>query len=138
MKFCVFIVLIFCVSCRLNYTDKNHLKQGKWKVYYDDSKKHLMYMGRFKDHKQTGKWRYFNGAGLLYLKEKYIGNGMVQTVYYYPNGKRELEGLAQYVSSVDTSYYRWEGDWKKYDSTGVLMNIAFYKCGKLVWYNKLK
>ena len=105
-------------------------------MYYDDSKTHIMNRGHYINNQQIGKWKYYNPDGGIYLKEKYQKNNWVQTVYYFPNGKKNLEGLAFYVSTIDTTYYRWEGYWKQYDSTGVLKNNAFYKFGKFAWYKK--
>jgi hypothetical protein len=133
--------LLFCslfLACTINKVDKHYRKQGLWKIYYDDEKEKLLSRGRYKDHKQVGVFKYYRASGAIYLRERYLKNEMIRTVYYYPNGMKQLEGMAQYISSPDTSYYRWEGDWKKYDSTGVLKEIAFYKAGRLSWYKPLK
>lgn len=131
------MLLIICFgSCKLNKKDKLERKQGRWKVYYDDDRKQLLYKGRYKDHQQKGIFKYYLPDGSLYLREKYLKGGWVKTVYYHPNGKKQAEGFAQLTSDKDTTYYRWEGNWKKYDSTGTLKETAFYKCGKFAWYVK--
>jgi len=134
----LFILLVFSFSCKLNKVDEHFRKQGKWVLYYDNSEKHIMNRGHYINNKQIGKWKYYNPNGGIYLKEKYQKDNWVKTVYYFPNGKKNLEGMAFYVSTTDTTYYRWEGYWKQYDSTGVIKNSAFYKFGKFAWFKKSK
>ncbi len=135
ISFCVCLLVLFC-SCKLNKKDKHDRKQGRWKVYYDDEKKNLLYKGHYKDHRQVGMFKYYLPDGSIYLKEKYLPGGWVKTVYYHPNGEKQAEGYAQLIFDKDTTFYRWEGNWKKYDSTGTLKETAFYKCGKFAWYIK--
>jgi antitoxin component YwqK of YwqJK toxin-antitoxin module len=107
----VAICLLLFVTCSPNRVDKKHRKQGRWKTYYDDKQTRKMWTGRYKNHEQTGKWKYYSRSGVLYMKEKYQKDSFIKTTYYYPNGKKHLQGYATYIETEDTTYYRWEGNW---------------------------
>ncbi len=127
-------ILCLCfVSCYHNRVDKRNFRQGFWKMYYDDEKKQLMWKGRYRDHHQVWRWKYYTSSGHIYLSERYRKNHQIQTIYYYPSGKKELQGTAVYFETLDTAYYRWEGDWVHFDSTGVIDKVSYYKYGKFAW-----
>jgi antitoxin component YwqK of YwqJK toxin-antitoxin module len=131
-------ILLLISACYPNKTDKHFRRQGRWKMCYDDTKKQTMWTGRYQNHEQAGTWKYYTSSGKLYLKEKYRKHHSIKTTYYYPNGKRQLQGFAVYFETEDTTFYRWEGDWFKYDSiTGKLMEVSYYKFGKFAWYKPL-
>lgn len=134
------ILLIFLVisACYPNKTDEHYRRQGRWKMWYDDAKTQKMWIGRYKNHEQAGTWKYYSSSGHLYLREKYRRGHYIKTTYYYPSGKRQLEGYAMYVETEDTTFYRWEGDWCKYDSiSGKLVEVSYYKFGKFAWFKPL-
>lgn len=130
-------ILIFTVSCSPNKVDKRNLRQGRWKLYYDDQKTQLMWKGRYKNHHQVGRWKYYRPNGVIYLNEKYLKDNRIATTYYDENGRKHLSGYATYFETLDTAYYRWEGDWLKYDSSGNVIEISYYKFGKFAWYKPL-
>jgi antitoxin component YwqK of YwqJK toxin-antitoxin module len=136
----MFRLLLICMllsSCSFNKVDKRNFRQGRWKMYYDDEKKQLMWKGRYKDHHQVGHWKYYTSRGTIYLDERYQKDKRIKTRYYDYEGRKHLEGYATYVESLDTAYYRWEGDWLKYDTTGTLVEVSYYKFGKFAWYKPL-
>lgn len=135
--FRLILVMFFLGSCSLNKVDKHHFRQGRWKMYYDDKKKQLMWKGRYKNHHQVGHWKYYTARGTLYLEERYLKDKRIQTTYYDYEGRLHLKGYAHYVESLDTAYYRWEGDWLKFDTTGKLVEVSYYKFGKFAWYKPL-
>lgn len=134
--FIIYICCVLALSCKYNRQDAKGLKQGRWRIYYDDNNKCLLYKGRYKDHKQVGKFVYFMPDGRRYLKEDYLPDHWVKTTYYHHTGKIKSTGMAKLITGTDTTFYRWEGNWYKYDSTGKLTEIAFYKFGKFAWFVK--
>ncbi|MES2558485.1 MAG: hypothetical protein V4590_02005 [Bacteroidota bacterium] len=117
--------------------DKHHYRQGRWKLYYDDQKRQVMWKGRYKDHRQVGHWKYYSSKGTIYLDELYLKDDRIKTTYYDKAGRKELEGYANLVAQKDTVFYRWEGDWLKYDTTGKLIEVSYYKFGKFAWHKPL-
>ena len=132
-----FILCALFSSCYLNRVDKHDLRQGRWKMYYDDEKKQLMWKGRYKNHHQVGHWKYYTSSGIRYLDERYQKDKRIKTLYYDYKGRKHLSGYAQYTETKDTAYYRWEGNWLKYDTTGKLIEVSYYKFGKFAWYQPL-
>ena len=132
----ILICMLFS-SCSLNKLDEHKFRQGRWKIYYDDSKKNLMWKGRYKNHHQIGHWKYYTTRGTIYLDERYKKDKRIKTTYYDYEGRLHLKGYAFYFESLDTAYYRWEGDWLKYDTTGKLIEVSYYKFGKFAWYKPL-
>lgn len=135
--FRLFLICMLFMGCYPNKVDKRHCRQGRWKLYYDDEKKHLMSKGRYKNHRQVGHWKYYSSKGTIYLDERYQKNKQIKTTYYDRKGRKELEGYADFVIGKDTVYYRWEGDWLKYDTTGKLIEVSYYKFGKFAWHKPL-
>lgn len=136
MKTVSFLCIVcLLLGCARNRTDEHYRRQGRWKMYYDDERKQLMWKGKYRNHKQVGTWKYYKPDGSIYLKERYQKDlTTIRTTYFYPNGNKHLEGVAFFVETKDTAYYRWEGEWYKYDSAGVLNQISFYKFGKFAWF----
>jgi antitoxin component YwqK of YwqJK toxin-antitoxin module len=128
----LWICFVFA-SCSFNRVDKHHFRQGRWKEYYDDEKTQVMWKGRYKNHHQVGHWKYYSTNGVIYLEERYTKQNLIQTVYYDSKGRKHLSGDAVYYETLDTAYYRWEGDWLKYDTTGQVVEVSYYKFGKFAW-----
>jgi len=137
-----FGIILLCglVSCKhppfsLNYRDKKDQLQGRWKVYFPDTKQ-VYYKGRYKNSIPK-KITYFYRDGSIYRKEHFSGKGNIHTIFYHPNGKVELEGDASLVQNKDTSLYQWQGPWQKYDSTGKHIEEQTYIRGQLIWVRKI-
>ena len=105
-------------------------------MYYDKQEKHLLYKGHYRDHRLYGKWKYAYEDGQIYLREKYLKNDWVKVTHYYHNGRKQMEGMARYIVMPDTVFYRWEGNWIKYDSTGNISEVDYYRFGKFAWVNR--
>lgn len=128
------ILIVLFSSCALNRLDKQKYRTGRWKMYYDDDKKQLMWKGIYRNHHQAGHWKYYRSNGVIYLEERYKKDNMIHAVYYDEKGRKHLSGYATYYETQDTAYYRWEGDWLKYDSTGNVIEVSYYKFGKFAWF----
>jgi antitoxin component YwqK of YwqJK toxin-antitoxin module len=130
------ILLLHCYGCGTNRYDASKNRHGRWKMYYDDGKQRLSSNGRYVHGKQVGHWKHYTPSGNLHLEEWYKPNGDILTCYFYPTGTLQLKGIARFISTEDSTFYRWEGNWNSYDTTGRLVHISFYKCGKFAWYVK--
>lgn len=119
----------------VNYRDKKDRLQGRWKVYYPDTKM-VYYKGRYKNSIPR-KIKYYYPEGELYRTEKYSNAESIHTIFYYRNGKIDLEGDASIIQSQDTSLYQWQGPWQKYDSTGKHIEEHTYIRGNLIWVRKI-
>lgn len=131
------LLILLLSSCTLNRVDKKHLKQGRWKLYYDDAKKHLMLKGRYKNGEQTGHWKYYTRSGRNYLDERYLKTNQIFTTYFDSLSRKQLQGYATYYETEDTAYYRWDGNWLKFDTTGKVIQVSYYKMGKFAWFNPI-
>ncbi|MDZ4668110.1 MAG: hypothetical protein SGJ00_09510 [bacterium] len=133
--------LMFLAACHhppfsLNYRDKSGQLQGRWKAYYSGTKK-VYYKGRYSNNLPK-KITYYYKEGEVYRKELYKGKGNIHTIFFYQNGKIELEGDANIIQNKDTFLYQWQGPWQKYDSTGKHIEEHTYIRGKLIWIRKIQ
>lgn len=78
---------------KLNYTDRNGLKQGPWEIFSNDK---LVAKGNYKDNKEEGIW-----------------------VYWYENGNKKAEGnfekgekIGLWVEWYDDDVLMWKGTWE--------------------------
>jgi len=131
---------------RINKFDKNKKRTGIWKKYY--SNKRVRYVGRFKDGKEVGTFkyydittsrhptiikefsstsdsasvRYFNLDGKLRTKGTMVGKKRVgKWIYYFPNGKTFSEET--YVEG------KLEGELKNYYKNGKMLEHTQYSNG---------
>ncbi len=110
--------------------------QGKWKVYYPDTKK-IYYKGRF-HNSVPKKLTYYYPNGRVSRIDKYVNSGNIHTIFYYENGVKDLEGDASLVQNGDTSLYQWQGPWQKYDTTGKHIEVQTYRRGYIIWVKNIK
>lgn len=75
---------------KINQTDANGLKQGKWIKYHDNDS--LRYIGQFKNDKPYGTFQYFYEKGGLQTVMKFRANDMAASQSYYPDGTVMAEG----------------------------------------------
>jgi uncharacterized protein len=94
-------------------------KEGFWVYEIGDFREE----GIYKSGKKDELWKsYYSDTGELAFEGKYIdGTPDGKHIYYYPNGKKQLEGKYEFSHK--------EGDWKRYDDTGNLLITIFYKNG---------
>lgn len=132
MKIDVFIktlVVTACISftsCKINQT-KNGLKTGKWVI-----KKNLMNttttsIGRYKKDSKTGKWNYFHKEQLT-LTEKYKKDWCYIVEYHNTGQIRSIGQSKKYINNSKTEWLP-TGEWKFYDSEGVLLGTKIYEKG---------
>ena len=97
-------------------------KEGKWIIHSGD----YVEEGEFIEGMMHGLWKgTYKTNGKLAFKGEYIDdepNG--RHTYYYPSGRKMLEGKYQIGLKV--------GDWKRYDELGVLKLSVRYKNGVAV------
>lgn len=116
----------------INRTDKNGLKQGRWKYFYDDGKVRLE--GIYRDDKRNGYFKEYDEKGMLTDIAKYVNDERQEETPelvkldvktdYYPNGKPKT--VASYKSDVP------EGIRRDYDTAGKVVASYTYKEGKII------
>lgn len=116
----------------INRYDKNGLKQGRWKYFYDDGKVKLE--GIFRDDKRNGYFKEYDEKGMLVDIAKYVNDVKQEETPelvkldvktdYYPNGKPKT--VASYKGDVP------EGIRREYDTTGKVTAAYTYNKGKLI------
>ena len=70
---------------RLNVTDENGLKQGKWVVNFENSKS-IRYTGEFIDNHPVGEFRYYYNTGELSAVVEFRDDFRSQSRMYHKNG----------------------------------------------------
>jgi antitoxin component YwqK of YwqJK toxin-antitoxin module len=105
-----------------NQTDKQGLKQGYWKGFYENKK--IKYTGYFKDNKPVGTFKRYYDEGILKAIMEYDKTGTrTFTTLYYQNGTKAAEGIYKGTSKDSVwNYYSY------YEKT--LSNRENYKNGK--------
>jgi antitoxin component YwqK of YwqJK toxin-antitoxin module len=105
-----------------NQTDKSGLKQGYWKVKYDNGA--LKYTAHFKDNKPVGEMRRYFDDNSLKAIIRFDANGKKSYAkLYYQSGPLAAEGI--YVNSLKDSI------WKYYSYyTKALARVESYSLGK--------
>ena len=129
MNFSKMVILLFClsfVSCKINQR-KNGLKTGKW--VYDDKLLNVSMKskGRYKNDFETGTWKEYVGDRLT-SKKKYK-DSICYTKDYHKNGKIRAIGVSKMIVEGNTLHWFLSGEWKFYDSEGVLLGIKVYEKG---------
>lgn len=126
----VLTLLIICsslfLSCKTNQR-KNGLKTGRW-IYKDtfmnvtsESK------GRYKKDFEVGTWKDYIGKTLL-SKRKYK-DSICYTTEYHKNGQIRAIGISKMIIEDDNLHWFLSGEWKFYDSEGVLLGTKIYEKG---------
>ena len=123
----------------------NDLLSGIYKEYYAPNGQ-LLVLGEYYDGKRCGIWRIYTDDGHLWFLFKDIsentfivtneGDGKRYTpdykcylVSYYPNGKKQDEGLVLWdegespISDLSVEY----GEWKYYNEDGTLKETKVFK-----------
>ena len=99
----VFFVLIFLLPVvyftqsrsLINFTDEDGLKQGDWKVRYENSQ-FTRYIGQFKDGTPIGEFKYYYPNGLLSAIVNFSGSkdliGQIIDVNITGSNRNSLDG----------------------------------------------
>jgi uncharacterized protein len=116
----------------INRRDKNGLKQGAWKSFYENG--NVKADGYFKDDKKNGFFKEFASDGKLIRVEKYEMDVLIPDAEevvkldvkmdYYPDGKVKI--AASYKNDVP------EGIRRDYGPDGKIIKGYLYKKGKLI------
>jgi antitoxin component YwqK of YwqJK toxin-antitoxin module len=119
-----------------NQVDKNDLRQGYWKTYYDNGS--IKYEGYFKDNKPVGEFkRYFENKVIKSIMVFEDDGETAYTNIFYENGKLAAEGI--YINQEK------DGVWKYYSYYDEFLSIEevysmgikngkstkFYKSGQI-------
>lgn len=108
-----------------NKTDAKGRKQGEWKKYHENGI--LRYVGKFKNDKPVGVFKYYYDSGNVQVKMTYFGAEAYTSVYYKTG---ELKGTGKYINQKKDS------TWTYYDVDGYKKATEFYVMGlkDKIWY----
>jgi antitoxin component YwqK of YwqJK toxin-antitoxin module len=120
---------LFCLlsSCKINQR-KNGEKVGHW-IYKDtfmgstsESK------GRYKKDFEVGKWRHYVGEKLF--SKRVYKDSICYTTDYHKNGVIRSFGISKMILEEGNLHWFLSGEWKFYDSEGVLLGTKIYEKGE--------
>jgi antitoxin component YwqK of YwqJK toxin-antitoxin module len=130
-----------------NQTDKNGMKQGFWRINYENGK--MKYQGFFRDNKPQGEMKRFYEDGTLKAIIYFAPNSNISSAkLYYENGV--LAGSGNYIGPLKDSVWKY---YSYYDKTLKLeenykngikagKSLKYYSNGKvaedLSWINNMK
>ena len=121
------LFLLIFSSCKINQT-KNGEKTGRW--IYKDSILNIVSKskGRYKNGFEVGTWKDYLGEGLI-TKRKYK-DSVCYTTDYHHNGQIRAVGISKMITDSTTIHWFLSGEWKFYDSEGVLLGTKIYEKGE--------
>jgi len=116
---------------RINRKDRNGLKQGRWKFFYDNGLVKLD--GVYKDDLKNGYFKEYDEKGQLLTVKKFVNDqeekeapellSLSVKTDYYPSGK--VKTVASYNGTVP------EGVRREYDETGKIVAGYFFRKGSM-------
>ncbi len=92
---------------KINFTDENGLKQGKWIKKFENG--NTFYEGEFKNNKPVGEFkRYYISGNLISILNYHLESDSVDAVFFHPNKFLAAKG----------KYYKQkkEGEWVFYSA----------------------
>ncbi|QNE41198.1 hypothetical protein F1C16_17360 [Hymenobacter sp. NBH84] len=106
-------------------------RQGPWRIYYDETERHLAAKGRFRRNYERGRWRYYSFNGQREKWELYHRQpgGLISIRHYDLTGKIQRQGQARYVNEPDGPHFYWFGPWCYFDAQGKMVKIETYEGG---------
>lgn len=116
-----FLILILCSTYSygqtinsndtiFNQTDKQGLKQGYWKGFYENKK--LKYTGYFKNNKPVGTFkRYYDDGGIKAIMTYNADGIKAFTTLFYQNGTKAAEG--NYLGTLKDSVWNYYSYYSK-------------------------
>lgn len=128
-KLLAIILIVTISSCKTNRI-KNNERIGKWIEFDTIDGKIYKSIGRFRNGLGKGTHRQFSDKKLV-RKEKYK-DGICHTTYYYENGQIMTEGNTKMVLTENEIHWFYDGDWKFYDESGLLLGIRTYESGAVI------
>lgn len=122
----IFLLCMSLTSCKINQT-KNELKTGKWIQPEKFMNTESIATGKYRKGDKTGTWKEFISDRLL-SKEKYKRNSC-HIIKYHNTGKIQQIGVSH--KAIINSKTEWlpTGEWKFYDSEGILLGTKIYEKG---------
>ena len=107
---------------RINFTDENGLKQGKWVVAFENINS-TRYSGQFKDDIPYGEFRYYYRSGEVSAIMQFEDENRSSTMMYHKNGNLLSVG----------SYYQQKKDsvWWYFNARKEVLSMETYNKGIL-------
>ena len=116
------LIISFNLRSQISEVDKEELKQGQWKDFYDDGS--IKYNGQFINGVEQGLWKFYYQSGELKATKEFFHNGTAAATHiYYKNGNIRASGL--YVNKKKDS------TWNYFNGDSVLILSEQYKQGQL-------
>ncbi len=116
----------------VNRTDQNGMKQGQWKVFWENG--NLMYEGSYQNDKKSGFFKYYDEQGNFLRIEKWENDILIEDaqetkqlerrVDYHANGK--IKTVAYFYKGVP------DGIRREYSSEGEVVKGYMFRNGILV------
>lgn len=104
----------------LNRIDRNGLKQGPWKKFYENDS--IFYEGQYKNGQRTGEFKYYYKDGKLKSTSVYSENGKKAEVKnFYRNGRDMAHGVFMDEKK--------DGTWTYFDEMGRILSTETYENG---------
>ena len=98
------LIISFNLSSQMSEVDKEELKQGQWKDFYDDGS--IKYNGQFINGVEQGLWKFYYQSGELKATKEFFHNGTAAATHiYYKNGNIRASGL--YVNKKKDSTWNY-------------------------------
>ena len=113
---------------KINQFDKDGLRTGLWKTYWDEEKKIPMSIANFEKGRETGICKEYHNNGKLRLKSRYI-KGKIRMKYYGENRKLISKGWAVIDYTSGDIHFYWHGKWKYFNKHHQLVKISIYENG---------
>jgi len=121
----LFLVVLVC-ACKTNQ-NINGLKEGKWVLtdtLNNDVYKHIE---KYRKGEEVKTWKTFKNKK-RYKTEKYKGT-ICHVIYFYPNGKKSLEGNTKLEIEEKQTHWFYYDEWKIYNELGKLIKLKYYESG---------
>ena len=123
--FYLFPLLVFAQPIereRINITDENGLKQGKWEVAFENSN-FIRYKGQFNDDMPFGKFKYYYLTGEVSVIMIFMDQNVAKAKIYHKNGN--LLSMGKYINQKKDSIWWYFNDRKE------ILNMESYSNGLL-------
>lgn len=122
----LFTIVFLFYGCKTNQT-VNGLKEGKWILTDTVNNDVLKIVEKYKKGNEVKTWKIFKNKK-IYKTEKYKGT-ICHVIYYYPNGKKSLEGNTKLEIKEDETHWFYHDEWKVFDEKGKLIKLKYYESG---------
>ncbi len=115
-----------------NRFDHNGRETGRWRTYYDHSKKQPYTAGRYRHGRPVKTFQYYDPTGKLDRTETYSQDGYCEVSYWHPSGELARRGPAQWVTGKGQApRFYWYGTWTSYQPDGQITAVQTYVDGNI-------